>query len=499
VGLSAAAVFSFCLVVAAAGSAQAAKRRVGISVAGPHASAVHDAVASVLKHHGFETTSTDLGGESQDAVAAAAKQGKLAAIVVGEVKDGGKRLKLRVYGSGGDLVGESSWAEAGGIKKLETAVERTLWARVGGSLARARPGGAGAAEGGGAKGEKPEAGGEEEEPRAGGAAEKTPPTYSRSKEPEAAAPEEGEKPRKHKKKKVEAEDEAGESETPSGPAATALELAVGPRFLWRDLSWSPASPNLSPYSVGHAPAIGAFLAWYPAAHFRGGWLSNIGVATWIEYTPGLTSERPSDGARFPTSESDYWGGLRGRLVFGVAEAALTLGGGQQSFIFHSGAVPRASLGELPDVQYTYGRAGVDLRVTLPAHISLALGGGYRYVFSAGDSGFLLQQMTYFQHAKITGFDGTVAAGYRFFPIVEARAGIDVRRYAITAGTNTYNVTSGTDQYIGAWVQLALLLEGYGAGEGGPAAASGKAAAPAPRSDEGSEEKSDDKSDDKPDE
>jgi hypothetical protein len=464
------------LVVAGGSSAQAAKRRVGVSLAGPHASAIHEVVAGVLRHHGFEVTSVDLAGDSDQAIAAAAKQGKLAAVVVGEVRDGGKRLKLRVHGSGGDLIGEGSWAEAGGIKKLERVVERTLWTRVGGSLSKAHAGGAEKGE----KAETPEAPAQAEE-EAPSAPEKAP-TYSRSEAAEAKAPaEEAEAPRKGKKSKQRKQAAAEEPEAPSGPAATALEVAVGPRFLWRNLSWSPQVPALNPYKLAHAPGFGAFIAWYPAAHFRGGWLSNLGVATWIEYTPGLQSET-SDGTRYPTNESDYWGGLRGRLLFGVAEAALTLGAGQQSFIFHSGAMPRQALGSLPDVQYTYARAGVDLHVALPGHASLAVGGGYRYVISAGDTGFLIQQATYFPNSKITAFDVTAAAGYRFLSLLEARAGVDLRRYAISAGTNTYNVSSATDQYFAAWIQLALLVDGYGAGEGGPSAA-GRPAPPAAEKDE----------------
>jgi hypothetical protein len=432
---------------------------VGISLAGPHASAVHDVVAGVLKHHGFEATSVDLSGDSEQAVAEAASRGRLAAVLVGEVRDGGKRLKLRVHGASGDLIGEGSWSEAGGIKKLEAAVERTLWARVGGSLSKAR------ASGPGGKTEKTEKRGaaresaEEEPPPA---PEKAP-TDARSKEaPEAGAgSSEPEAPRKHKKKRAAAEEEL---EAPTGAAATALDLAVGPRFLWRRLSWSPPAPALSPYKLDHAPGVGAFIAWYPAAHFRGGWLSNLGVAASAEVTPNLVSQT-SDGSRYPTSESDYWGGARGRLVFGAAQAALTLGGGQQSFIFHSGAMPREMLGTLPDVQYTYARAGVDLRVVLPAHLSLALGGGYRYVLGAGDTGFLLQEATYFPHSKLTAFDATAGAGYRFLSVLEARAGVDLRRYAMTAGTNTYNVTGATDQYFAVWAQLALLLDGAGAAEG----------------------------------
>jgi hypothetical protein len=455
---------------------------VGISLNGPHASAVHDVVAGVLKHHGFETTSADLASDSPDAVAAAAKQGKLAAVVVGEVRDGGKRLKLRVYGSNGDLVGEGSWAEAGGLRKLEAVVERTLWTRVGGSLEKARP----PAAGGGEKAAPPGA----EEKKAPAEPEKAP-TYSRSKPEEAPAASEEETPRKKKKKKKgEAEEEP---ETPTGPAATALELAVGPRFLWRSLTWSPPVMGLSPYSVGHAPAIGAFLAWYPAAHFRGGWVSNLGVAASVEYTPGLQSET-ADGTRYPTTASDYWGGARGRLVFGAAQAALTLGGGQQSFIFHSGAMPRQTLGELPDVQYTYLRAGVDLHVTLPANVSLALGGGYRAVLSAGDSGYLIQQSpTYFPHSKFTGFDVTAAAGFRFLPVLDARLGVDLRRYSMTAGTNPYNVTGATDQYIAVWAQVALVLGGYSGGEGGRSAPPEKAA-PARKSDEGEGDEKPEKSD-----
>ncbi len=473
-------VVAFLLVVAEGGTAQAAKRKVGVSLNGPHASSVHEAIAGALKRHHFETISTDLSGDSQDAIAQAAKQGKLAAVMIGEVRDGGKRLKLRVYGSGGDLIGESSWAEAAGIKKLDAVVERTLWARVGGSLKKAHAPGAPAAE----KNEEAEEA-ESEEPASSDSAaeaEKAPsPSRSKEAEPEAApsSSDEGEPSRKHKKKKKAASDEGEMPEEPTGPAGTALDLAVGPRFVWRNLSWSPATPaGLRGYSLSRAPAFGALIAWYPAAHFRGGWVSNIGVATSIEYTPGLVSQT-SDGARYPTTESDYWAGVRGRLIFGAAQAALTLAGGQQSFVFHSGnGAMRGNLSALPDVQYTYARIGVDLRVALPANVSLMLGAGYRFVINAGDQNYLIHTDMYFPNSKFLALDATAGAGYKFLSMLEARVGFDLRRYQMTAGTNTYMVTGGTDQYIALFVQAALLLDGYGAGEGGPSGPSAKAAAPA---------------------
>src|SRR5882724_5130716 len=113
---SVAGVLGVFLIVAGHTSAQAAKRRVGISINGPHANSVHEVIADTLRHHGLETTSVDLAGDSESAIAQGAKEGKLAAVLTGEVREGGKRFKLRVYGARGDLIGEGAWAVAGGAK-----------------------------------------------------------------------------------------------------------------------------------------------------------------------------------------------------------------------------------------------------------------------------------------------------------------------------------------------------------------------------------------------
>jgi hypothetical protein len=437
-----------------------AKRRVGVDVNGPHASAVHEAIADVLKHHGFEPTSADLTGDSDDAIASAAKKGHLSAIILGEVKDAGKRAKLRVYGASGDLIGEGSWAEAGGPKKLAGAVERTLWARVGGALAKARgEGGKGAG-----KGAKAAAEPEEAEP----AEEKS--AYSRSEEREATGADAG---TRSKKKAAADEGEGGDA-----GAGTALDVGVGVRFFSRALHW--VNNTERDYTMGYAPAVGVTLAWYPAAHFRGGWPANIGLAAVAEYTPGLQS-KTDDGTKYPTDANDYSAGVRGRLALGRVEGALTLGGGQHAFIIHSGAVPRSMLADLPDVAYTYARAGLDLRIALPANLSLTVGGGYRYVLGAGKTNYLLEAT--FPNAKISGFDAGAGLGFRLLPFLEVRGGFDIRRYQITTGNPA--VSSGTDQTLAFWGQLAVLLDGWkGGAEGGrpPAPSSGGEAKDDPRGD-----------------
>jgi hypothetical protein len=455
------------------GQAQAAKRRVGVTVNGSPSNHARAAIGKVLKRHGFEVVSPDLGGETGDAIAAAAKQGRLAAVVVGEVKEAGKRLKLRVYGASGDLIGESSWAEKAGPKKVAAVVERTMWTRVGGSLSKAHAAGVSKSEAAQEEAsEQAEAKTAEEpskEPQEDKSDDKSDDksegeSKEGGKEPESkGADEEGEAPRK--KKKHHAADEEAEADEggAEAPAVTALDISVGPRFLWRNYTFGGGS-TLTPYSVPHAPSIGAAVAWYPAAHVMSGWPANLGIAAALELTPGLKSQT-GDGTQYPTSSSDVWVGARGRMRLGPVEGALTLGGGQQAFIFHSsGAANRATIDLLTDVKYTYLRAAVDLRITLVPNLSLLVGGGLRDVLSAGDQNYLVEANSYLPNAKVLGFEASAGVGYRFLSMLEARAGFDLRRYQITAGANTYMASTGTDQYTTIWAALAFLLDGVGGHE-----------------------------------
>jgi hypothetical protein len=435
----------------------AAKRRVGVSVTGSPAGPMREAISDALKKHQFEVTGADLSGDSEDAIASAAKQGKLSAVIVGEVKDGGKRLKLRVYGASGDLIGEGSWNEKGGPKKLANSVERTLWARVGGALSKARPPGEKGAS-------KPEPTAEEPAP-----AEEAS-TYSRSKDEDADKGDDGEPTKKSSSKKKKEEEEETATSGSAGPVApaygSALELEIGPRFVGRTLSWQQAdSPSaLNPYSLNFAPAVGGRLAWYPAAHFTGGWVSNIGIGFAAEYVPGVTSQT-SDGSKYPTQLSDYHGGLRGRLAYGPVRGALALEGGQHAMIFRNGTTsagglaPRGNLIGTPDVKYLYARIGVDVVIALPIKLSAGLGGGYRYVLSAGDVNYLLQTDMYLPSSKIAAFDLGAFVGYQLLPMLAVRAGFDLRYYQITGGANTHMVTSGSDQYTAFWAALAVTVDG----------------------------------------
>ncbi|HEV3029985.1 MAG TPA: hypothetical protein VG319_00005, partial [Polyangia bacterium] len=86
------------------------------------------------------------------------------------------------------------------------------------------------------------------------------------------------------------------------------------------------------------------------------------------------------------------------------------------------------------------------------------------------------------NATFLAFDVTASVAYRFLPAVEARAGFDLRRYQMTAGANNDMVDSATDQYVSYWLQVAVLVDGFAAGEGGPTVSSRKAR-PRARADE----------------
>ena len=108
--------------------------------------------------------------------------------------------------------------------------------------------------------------------------------------------------------------------------------------------------------------------------------------------------------------------------------------------------------------------------------------GAALFLNGGTNNFLVQGPSFFPNAKISGLDVTGGVGYRVFPFLEGRAGVDLRRYQITTNATGMQpaVASGTDQTFAIWVQAVLILDGAK----GEAAAPPAKAAPAAAEDEG---------------
>jgi hypothetical protein len=246
-----------------------------------------------------------------------------------------------------------------------------------------------------------------------------------------------------------------------GPLA--VDASVGPRIVSRDLSWNKDIKNvLGKISQGGEPAVGGELAWYPGAHFTRTWPASFGVVFSAEYAPGTTIA--TSNGRFGTTDSDYWGGLRLRLPIGVGDAAVTFGLGQQvSLLQGLDGTDRTSL-NVPDVRYSYLRAGFDLRIYVPAGVGVLVGAAYRDVSGAGTGSFEAQSTDFFPRLTTTGLEVSAAIGYRFVPSLEGRIGFDVRRYGLDThpqNSDPVLVSGALDQYVSFWLSLGVLIDGAG--------------------------------------
>jgi hypothetical protein len=291
--------------------------------------------------------------------------------------------------------------------------------------------------------------------------------------PRAAAADTGEertapaRPRGRAARDPEAVEVAEGREPAGGGAPLALDAMAGVRVVSRDLSWNKDINNaLQPFSMGNEAAFGFQLAWYPGAHFTTGWASQIGIAASGEYVPDVSAQT-MNGSTYPASDSDYWAGLRGRMPLGPVDGMLTLAYGQHAFLVRSGTnASRADLA-VPDVKYSYLRVGADGRLHLPANFSLLAGVAYRAVVDAGKGVYQAQSDAYFPRMSVIAIDASLAVGFRFLSMFEARLGADLRRYGLdmhpNPATDTIIVSGGIDQYVAYWLDIAVLLDGPAAG------------------------------------
>jgi hypothetical protein len=289
-------------------------------------------------------------------------------------------------------------------------------------------------------------------------------------EPEAATRATRAAPRTPANRDADAGADLGAAASGSAPARPlppplALEAGVGPRIVSRDLSWSKdVYNNLDKFSQSRT-AIGFQLAWYPAAHFTASWPVALGLAASGEYLPDGAAT--IGGNQYSTTASDYWACLRLRFPSRFVDPMLSGGLGQHAFQVRDG--PTASRADLalPDVRYTYLRLAADVRVRLPANVSLLAGFGYRAVSDGGTNGYEVQSSMYFERLTVTALEASGAVAYRFLGMFEARLGFDLRRYGLDMHPRStdlpFLVSGALDQYLSFWLNVAVLVDGVQSG------------------------------------
>jgi hypothetical protein len=474
-------------------TADAAGKRVGVpKFDGAQEALVRKKVMQILKAHGYSLAKSremeiglaNTGAllDNDEGFAKVAKELALSAIVTGEI--GKKRAKIAVHdGKDGALLGDATFAGAN-PRKIMAEVGRDFWRKLGDAVERGKTP-SGAKKPTKVVAEAPED--DETTPDAAGEGEAAPEPEPRKKAAEPVAegspPAEGEEAPKKKKKKKKKTRLEGEGESVREEAdevvPPAFDFMLGFRGINRALAYNQdrSDPGLRPYNLPAGFAIYGRAIWFPIGAFTEGALKNLGIEATVEQAFGVSSSVPT-GEKYGTSIHEFAGGLRYRMLFGSGSYFWGSGtGGEHAFLFTSTASGDREALDIPDVIYWYIRPGVGIHLALPMNLSFEVSGGFRWVVNGAGRQWSEQ---FFPFSTVNGGDAQVMLGWRFHPMLEARVGVDWRRYfssmncydpaAMNGGNRCIrtlptgemvNFTAGgaVDQYWGFFGAVAILLGG----------------------------------------
>ena len=219
-----------------------------------------------------------------------------------------------------------------------------------------------------------------------------------------------------------------------------LEASIGPRAIFRVLTFSDNFSAVPGYRLPGAPGVAGELAYYPAAR-SGTWTSQVGAVGAFETSLGATTQGSPDAAPSPTRHLAYRVGLRARLPVSITTFILGADYGEQHFTLQ---VPDAVLS--PESHYGFVRPNAAGRVAV-GRFSFVLSVGYLHLLDAAG----LTGPGRFPNATIRGGDAGATIGYAFDRGLQVQVGGDYRRYAynMNAQANDALVVGGAiDEYFG---------------------------------------------------
>jgi hypothetical protein len=243
-------------------------------------------------------------------------------------------------------------------------------------------------------------------------------------------------------------------EAPPTATPAAFALTVGPRLLFRQLTYaSDPDDALTPFRTRRpAPAIGIGVTWFPRT-------SSPRVGVQLSAEQGARMQATTSTAlTYELPNSDYQASVLVGFPFRFAMFDVTLGAGRHMF----GVVPRGDAISrprlVPDVTYQYLRAGLGVQLHTASRFALLAGVYYRLVINAG----AISTPAWFPSSHTRGFDGSFGVAYRILSWWEARLVGDVRVYQYqmdpTAGDG--HITDGAlDQYWSGSLAMVVLFGG----------------------------------------
>jgi hypothetical protein len=196
-----------------------------------------------------------------------------------------------------------------------------------------------------------------------------------------------------------------------------LEASIGPRALFRALTFADNFSRVPGYRLPGAPGVTGELSFHPGARM-GTWASQLGLVGAFETSLGATTAGGPGGAPAPTRHLSYRVGVRGRIPLPVAALSLGADYGEQHFTVQ---VPEAPMS--PEVHYGFVRPNLTGRVAF-GRMSFVLSGGYLHILDASG----LTAASRFPNATIRGGDVGANIGYAFATDLQVQIGGDYRRY-----------------------------------------------------------------------
>jgi hypothetical protein len=258
----------------------------------------------------------------------------------------------------------------------------------------------------------------------------------------------------------EEDEEPEEDEGPTGESAThpSIVAYVGPKFLWRSLSFEEGTGLSSYKNEATSPGISAALglAVFPMAFSRADWLSDLGLEIDFEYTLGLTSqEEQADGSikELSTTHFELDANLAYRIMVSTFEIRPRLG-----YLKHTFEVEGSAL--LPPVSYSGVRLGAGFYAHLAEAFTVDVSLGYDIVFDAGDlSSSVASELS------ASAFEAAGGVTYRFTEsgMYGARFGVDFRRYFLDFGNSSNPAIAlpktGDDDYFRMLLAFVFTMPG----------------------------------------
>ncbi|MDF3065941.1 MAG: hypothetical protein K0R38_1542 [Polyangiaceae bacterium] len=413
---------------------------------GPKSATARSAFIDALKQDGaYEVTDAeDVKASSKSkAIADAASGLGVSAVITGKVSKGG--LKLKVMGADGKVVDEADIK--GGGAKLKAAIAKDGAASVAEALSKVAP--------------------KEEAP----------------KEEEAKPADE--EPEEKKEEASASTDDLANADGGLSP----LDITAGLRPLHRTFKFHDTIADARPgeacpegsaqtscfrqlpaYELPLGPVLFIDLNWFPASHFTKGAAEWIGITAGFEKgfaTKSVYQEGKPDELTLKTNVQAFYAGARFRLPLGVHQLSATGTFGQQTFALEGDAASP----KLPDVKYTYAKAGLDGMLRF-GDLFIGARVGKRFVF---DTGAL--ETVWFPNVKTQSLEAGATIGYRLLSTLDLVAGFDWLRYAfdfnpvpVRPSNPDYVAGGAVDQYMSGHIAFRFHLPGKAEQDASAAAA-----------------------------